>query len=1003
MSQQKALLKDPVGYQDWTLPVTIVGQVIEQLKVDIAAQTLANLKVDIAAQSLAELNVKLVASEVTLNVAITSSSVTLDVNIVSQAVTLNVAIQSSAVTLDVNIASQAVTLNVAIQSSDVTLDVNVTNASLTVNIGAPLSESGYVQTSIVESVQLDVNIAASAVTLNVAIQSSAVTLDVAITSCAVTLDVNIVSQAATLKVSIESCMATLDVNIASSAVTLNVAIKSSDVTLDVNVTNASLTVNIGAPLTDTGYLASSIVESVQLDVNIAASAVTLNVAITSSSVTLDVNVTNASLTVNIGDPLTDTGYVATSVVESVQLDVNIAAQAVTLNVAITSSSVTLDVNVTNASLTVNIGGPLTTSGYVASEIVKSVQLDVNIAASAVTLNVAITSSSVTLDVNVTNASLTVNIGGPLTTDGYVASEIVKSVQLDVNIAASAVTLNVAIKSSDVTIDVNVTNASLTVNIGGPLTDTGYVQTSIMESVQLDVNIAASAVTLNVAIKSSDITLNVNVTNASLTVNIGGPVDANGYVQTHIMDSVQLDVNIAASAVTLNVAIQSSAVTLDVNIASSAVTLDINVTNPVLQVGQTKPALAFDGVDDYVEVPDSPSLRPTNFTVCFWMKGIKKADYQRIMGKALFATDKRGWVVLWSGGYSIYMVAFDEASTEKKIGAFVPITENEWTFVAFVKDGDVGKSYKNGSLLGTTDLTGWTFAPSTEPLRVGKAYTESYYSGIISLVCIYNRALSDSEIQQLYQNPQAPPTNGLVLWLNFDEGSGTTAHDRSGNGNHGTIYGATWVSEAGEVPALVNVNLSAQTVTLEVKIVASDVTLNVAIQSSAVTLDVNITGSSVTLDVNIASSSATLNVQITGSTVTLDVNVVGTANVNITDAIVNISALKLMDTGTVMVKDGFATGTVTLYTVPTGKKAYIYHAHLALVSISSTEEGTGELQVYDGTSASNLMTLFVNPDHPYASECEAFTLLSLPEGWEIRLHANDYAIAYASVIIVEVSA
>jgi chitodextrinase len=35
------------------------------------------------------------------------------------------------------------------------------------------------------------------------------------------------------------------------------------------------------------------------------------------------------------------------------------------------------------------------------------------------------------------------------------------------------------------------------------------------------------------------------------------------------------------------------------------------------------------------------------------------------------------------------------------------------------------------------------------------------------------------------------TNGLVGYWNFDEGSGTVAHDTSGNGNDGTITGATW--------------------------------------------------------------------------------------------------------------------------------------------------------------------------------------------------------------------
>jgi hypothetical protein len=35
-------------------------------------------------------------------------------------------------------------------------------------------------------------------------------------------------------------------------------------------------------------------------------------------------------------------------------------------------------------------------------------------------------------------------------------------------------------------------------------------------------------------------------------------------------------------------------------------------------------------------------------------------------------------------------------------------------------------------------------------------------------------------------------SGLVAYYNFDEGSGTIAKDSSGNGNDGTIHGATYV-------------------------------------------------------------------------------------------------------------------------------------------------------------------------------------------------------------------
>lgn len=38
-----------------------------------------------------------------------------------------------------------------------------------------------------------------------------------------------------------------------------------------------------------------------------------------------------------------------------------------------------------------------------------------------------------------------------------------------------------------------------------------------------------------------------------------------------------------------------------------------------------------------------------------------------------------------------------------------------------------------------------------------------------------------------------PFDGLVAYWDFDEGSGTIAKDKSGNGNDGTIHGATYVN------------------------------------------------------------------------------------------------------------------------------------------------------------------------------------------------------------------
>jgi large repetitive protein len=39
----------------------------------------------------------------------------------------------------------------------------------------------------------------------------------------------------------------------------------------------------------------------------------------------------------------------------------------------------------------------------------------------------------------------------------------------------------------------------------------------------------------------------------------------------------------------------------------------------------------------------------------------------------------------------------------------------------------------------------------------------------------------------------PPTQGLIGYWNFDEGSGTVAHDTSGSGYNGTVNGAAWTT------------------------------------------------------------------------------------------------------------------------------------------------------------------------------------------------------------------
>ena len=51
----------------------------------------------------------------------------------------------------------------------------------------------------------------------------------------------------------------------------------------------------------------------------------------------------------------------------------------------------------------------------------------------------------------------------------------------------------------------------------------------------------------------------------------------------------------------------------------------------------------------------------------------------------------------------------------------------------------------------------------------------------------------SEWSQPFEFTIPDPGTGMVMYLSFDEGSGTACHDLSGYGNHGEVHGASWVS------------------------------------------------------------------------------------------------------------------------------------------------------------------------------------------------------------------
>jgi len=78
------------------------------------------------------------------------------------------------------------------------------------------------------------------------------------------------------------------------------------------------------------------------------------------------------------------------------------------------------------------------------------------------------------------------------------------------------------------------------------------------------------------------------------------------------------------------------------------------------------------------------------------------------------------------------------------------------------------------------------------------WTKGLVFGIIMLFVAINVTSSVSstfaELKgELSEKSLVPLTEGLIGYWNFNEGSGSVAHDSSGNGYNGNIYGATWTT------------------------------------------------------------------------------------------------------------------------------------------------------------------------------------------------------------------
>ncbi len=185
-------------------------------------------------------------------------------------------------------------------------------------------------------------------------------------------------------------------------------------------------------------------------------------------------------------------------------------------------------------------------------------------------------------------------------------------------------------------------------------------------------------------------------------------------------------------------------------------------------GMVGQAFSFDGVDDFVQAPDSDlwAFGAADFTIDFW------ASFNTLPGGTIgdpdvvFINNDEGpgttnkWGLSLGGGVLVFHINGPSVPSVFLVQApFVP-NLSQWYHLAVTRSEDTYTIYVDGNPAGS-ETNSVVIPNPNAPLMIGQAEGQFFTDGLMDEVHIFERALSASEIQTIFNANSAGICTGMI--------------------------------------------------------------------------------------------------------------------------------------------------------------------------------------------------------------------------------------------------